>query len=75
MKRQRAIIGIRLNYGMQQWYRDRGIEPCCGIRVHFTQTPVNLVTGGRICGLRGVYVEPREVCYSPLRAPGADDED
>ncbi len=67
---------MHLNYGMQAWYRDHGIEPCCGICVHFEGTPVDVEAGIRVCGRpdskRERLVTAADVCYAPERAPGAD---
>jgi hypothetical protein len=73
MKRQRITVGIRLNYGMQAWYRLHGIEPRCGICEHFCDTPVDVDRNLRICRKRGHLVGPADVCFSPERAAGADD--
>lgn len=67
-------MGLRLNYGMQAFYRAHGIEPCCGICRHFQGTPVNVDLGIRFCWKQNKDVEDGGVCYSPERAPGSDDE-
>lgn len=68
---------MRLNYGMQQWYRDHGIEPCCGMCRYFGDAPARPDSSVRVCarvGGKERLVDERDVCYAPERAPGADDE-
>lgn len=68
-----ASIGLRVNYGMQAFYRAHGIEPCCGMCSHFQVTPYNVEAGYRFCEKQGKYVQDHNICYAPQRAPGADD--
>lgn len=65
-------MGLRLNYGMQRFYRDNGIEPCCGICRHFLGAAENLDTGYRFCPKQNQYTRDADVCYSPERAPGSE---
>lgn len=65
-------IGLRVNYGMQAFYRAHGIEACCGICRHFQVTPEP--SGRRFCHRTQRYVEDHNVCLAPDRAPGSDDE-
>lgn len=69
-----ANLGIPVNYGMQAFYRAHGIEPCCGICQHFQGTPENLDSEYRFCWKQNKSTRDGDVCYSPERAPGADDE-
>jgi hypothetical protein len=63
-------ISLRVNYGMQRFYRDNGIEPCCGICRHFQVTPEG--SGYRFCERTQRYVEDNSVCLAPDRAPGSE---
>lgn len=67
-------IGLRVNYGMQAFYRDHGIEPCCGMCRHFQVTPERAESDTRFCHKQNKIVEDAQVCFAPERAPGADDE-
>jgi hypothetical protein len=75
MPRQKVIIGLRVNYGMQAFYREHGIEPRCGICRHFDGELVDVSRDERICAKTARACRPGDVCYSPEREPGADDAD
>lgn len=70
--KSKAMMCLRVNYGMQQFYRDNGIEPCCGMCRHFQVTPVNVETGGRICRVIDKHVIETDCCLAPERAPGSE---
>lgn len=65
-----------LSYGMQQWFRDRGIEPSCGICEHFEDRggPTDIAEG--VC-LHPIKPQGRVVkrgcCFNFARAVGGDD--
>lgn len=67
-----ANIGLRTNYGPQQFYRNNGIEPCCGMCRYFQVTP-SIDSDYRFCPKQDKYTRDGDVCYSVERAPGADD--
>ena len=72
--KHKAMIGLRVNYGVQTFYRDVGVEPCCGLCRRFQVAPAYLDTGIRFCVKQGKFVKDDQVCFSPERAPKADDE-
>lgn len=74
MPRYAIVIGLRVNYGEQAFYRDHGIEPRCGICQHFDGELVDVDRLERVCSKTALRCRPEDVCYSPSRAPGADDQ-
>lgn len=71
--RSTTIIGLRVNFGPQAFYREHGIEPCCGMCVHFQGELIHPQGEDRICLKHAKSCSPGDVCYSPERSPGADD--
>jgi len=69
-----AVIGLRVNYGMQAFYRAHGIEPRCGICQHFEGELLHPLGEARLCTKNARACEPGDICHAPERAPGADDE-
>lgn len=60
---------MHVSYGIQGFYRQYGIEPCCGICVHFVGTEHEK---GR-CEKKQQWMSPRDCCLVFERAAGADD--